>query len=73
MFLQLYLGIVLVVVVLITSFFLYAQKAKSERIMEGFAKMLPQNASVLRNGQVKNIRVSSYNAELQVAIRLAWK
>ncbi|OQV18252.1 Sodium/potassium-transporting ATPase subunit alpha [Hypsibius exemplaris] len=37
------------------AFFLYAQKAKSEKIMEGFAKMLPEAAHVIRNGQAKTI------------------
>lgn len=40
---------------LITGGFLYAQKAKSESIMEGFKKMLPQSANVFRNGKLKEI------------------
>ncbi|OQV18353.1 Sodium/potassium-transporting ATPase subunit alpha [Hypsibius exemplaris] len=52
---NLYLGIVLICVVLITSFFLYSQKAKSEKIMEGFAKLLPQSAHVVRGGQTRAI------------------
>jgi sodium/potassium-transporting ATPase subunit alpha len=49
------LGIVLTCVVLITSIFSYAQKAKSERIMEGFKNMLPQSAIVMRNGKSQTI------------------
>lgn len=40
--LQLYLGIALSLVVLITSCFSYYQEAKSSRIMESFKKMVPQ-------------------------------
>lgn len=46
---------VLFLVVLITAVFLYAQKAKSERIMDSFKKMMPQHATVIRNGQEKRI------------------
>lgn len=53
--LQLYLGIVLVCVVFITGGFLYAQKSKSEAIMEGFKKMLPQSANVIRGGKLREI------------------
>ncbi|XP_055330378.1 sodium/potassium-transporting ATPase subunit alpha-B-like [Paramacrobiotus metropolitanus] len=59
---NLYLAIVLIVVVLITGGFLYAQKAKSERIMEGFKKMLPQSATVLRNGKL--IEIAAENVVL---------
>ncbi|XP_055353100.1 sodium/potassium-transporting ATPase subunit alpha-B-like [Paramacrobiotus metropolitanus] len=52
---NLYLGIVLICVVLITGGFLYYQNAKSEAIMEGFKKMMPQSANVLRNGKIKEI------------------
>jgi hypothetical protein len=37
-----YLGIVLTCVVVVTGVFSYYQEAKSSRIMESFAKMVPQ-------------------------------
>lgn len=39
---QLYLGIVLAVVVVITGCFSYSQEAKSSKIMESFKNMVPQ-------------------------------
>lgn len=39
---QLYLGIVLTVVVVITGCFSYYQEAKSSKIMESFKNMVPQ-------------------------------
>lgn len=39
---QLYLGIVLAVVVIVTGCFSYYQESKSSKIMESFAKMIPQ-------------------------------
>ncbi|THD24828.1 Sodium/potassium-transporting ATPase subunit alpha-B [Fasciola hepatica] len=47
---NLYLGIVLTAVVLITGCFSYYQEAKSSRIMESFKKMIPQTAMVTRGG-----------------------
>lgn len=41
-FLQLYLGIVLTAVVVITGCFSYFQEAKSSKIMESFKNMVPQ-------------------------------
>lgn len=40
--LQLYLGIVLSAVVIITGCFSYFQEAKSSKIMESFKNMVPQ-------------------------------
>lgn len=40
--LQLYLGVVLAAVVIITGCFSYFQEAKSSRIMDSFKKMVPQ-------------------------------
>jgi sodium/potassium-transporting ATPase subunit alpha len=48
---NLYLGVVLVLVVVITAVFSYYQDAKSAAVMEGFKKMVPRHALVLRNGQ----------------------
>lgn len=39
---QLYLGIVLVVVVVVTGIFSYYQESKSSKIMESFKNMVPQ-------------------------------
>merc|ERR1712226_91212 len=48
---NLYLGIVLTAVVVVTGCFSYYQEAKSSRIMESFKNMVPQFALVVRNGQ----------------------
>ncbi|KAM7534854.1 hypothetical protein Aperf_G00000107226 [Anoplocephala perfoliata] len=48
---NLYLGIVLAAVVIITGCFSYYQESKSSKIMESFAKMVPQYAVVIRGGQ----------------------
>lgn len=48
---NLYLGVVLVLVVVITAVFSYYQDAKSAAVMEGFKKMVPRHALVVRNGQ----------------------
>uniref|UniRef100_A0A094ZR23 Sodium/potassium-transporting ATPase subunit alpha n=1 Tax=Schistosoma haematobium TaxID=6185 RepID=A0A094ZR23_SCHHA len=47
---NLYLGIVLSVVVVVTGCFSYYQESKSSRIMESFKKMIPQTALVIRGG-----------------------
>jgi len=52
---NLWLGIVLVGVVVITAVFTYYQEAKSDAVMEGFKKMVPQKATVVRNGEVSSI------------------
>uniref|UniRef100_A0A8C2ZKE4 ATPase Na+/K+ transporting subunit alpha 3a n=1 Tax=Cyclopterus lumpus TaxID=8103 RepID=A0A8C2ZKE4_CYCLU len=49
--LQLYLGIVLTAVVVITGCFSYFQEAKSSKIMESFKNMVPQQALVIREGE----------------------
>ncbi|VDO95637.1 unnamed protein product [Soboliphyme baturini] len=53
---NMYLGIVLAVVVIVTGVFQYYQEAKSSKIMESFKDMVPHFAQVIRNGQKKNIR-----------------
>ncbi|XP_033096761.1 sodium/potassium-transporting ATPase subunit alpha-3-like isoform X1 [Anneissia japonica] len=58
---NLYLGLVLAIVVIITGCFSYYQEAKSAAIMESFEKMVPQEALILRDGQW-----SSVNAEYVV-------
>uniref|UniRef100_A0A663LNT4 Sodium/potassium-transporting ATPase subunit alpha n=1 Tax=Athene cunicularia TaxID=194338 RepID=A0A663LNT4_ATHCN len=48
---DLYLGVVLAAVVIITGCFSYYQEAKSSKIMESFKNMVPQQALVVRNGE----------------------
>uniref|UniRef100_A0A915Q4X1 Sodium/potassium-transporting ATPase subunit alpha n=1 Tax=Setaria digitata TaxID=48799 RepID=A0A915Q4X1_9BILA len=55
---NLYMGIVLVVVVIITGLFAYYQEYKSSKIMESFAKLAPPSTMVLRNGQMKKMNAS---------------
>ncbi|XP_048214150.1 sodium/potassium-transporting ATPase subunit alpha-4 [Perognathus longimembris pacificus] len=54
---NLYLGIVLTAVVIITGCFSYYQEAKSSKIMESFKDMLPQQALVIRGGEPIQINV----------------
>uniref|UniRef100_A0A3Q2Q9I2 Sodium/potassium-transporting ATPase subunit alpha n=1 Tax=Fundulus heteroclitus TaxID=8078 RepID=A0A3Q2Q9I2_FUNHE len=58
---NLYLGVVLAAVVIVTGCFSYFQEAKSSRIMDSFKKMVPQQAMVIREGEKMQI-----NAELVV-------
>ncbi|XP_071777684.2 sodium/potassium-transporting ATPase subunit alpha-2 [Centroberyx gerrardi] len=58
---NLYLGVVLAAVVIITGCFSYYQEAKSSRIMDSFKNMVPQQAMVIREGEKMQI-----NAELVV-------
>lgn len=53
---NLYLGIVLTAVVVVTGCFSYYQEAKSSRIMDSFKSMVPQYAIVIRGGQKLSIR-----------------
>ena len=55
-YLQLYLGIVLTAVVVVTGCFAYYQEAKSSAIMDSFKNMVPQvyNISVTYNFMVAN-------------------
>ena len=55
---NLYLGIVLDIVVLITGIFSYMQEAKSEKIMEGFKNMIPKRCKVLRDGQIAEMEAT---------------
>ncbi|KAI1305853.1 Sodium/potassium-transporting ATPase subunit alpha [Halotydeus destructor] len=48
---NLYLGIVLTAVVVVTGVFSYNQEAKSSKIMESFKSLIPQYATVVRGGQ----------------------
>jgi sodium/potassium-transporting ATPase subunit alpha len=53
---NLYLGIVLAVVVIITGLFSYYQESKSSRIMESFKNLVPQNALCIRSGAKLTIK-----------------
>merc|ERR1719282_1645203 len=53
---NLYLGIVLTAVVLVTGIFSYYQESKSSKIMESFANMVPQYALAVREGDKVNIK-----------------
>merc|ERR1712123_105239 len=48
---NLYLGVVLTTVVILTGVFSYFQEAKSNSIMESFGSMVPQYALVIRDGE----------------------
>ncbi|KAM6431610.1 potassium-transporting ATPase alpha chain 2 [Liasis olivaceus] len=48
---NLYLGVVLALVVILTGMFAYYQEAKSTNIMASFSKMIPQQALVLRDAE----------------------
>jgi len=52
---NLYLGIVLTAVVVVTGCFSYYQEAKSSKIMESFKSMVPQFALVVRNNEKINV------------------
>jgi len=53
---NLYLGIVLSAVVIITGIFSYYQESKSSKIMESFANLVPQYALCLRDGEKVTIK-----------------
>ncbi|KAL0963555.1 hypothetical protein UPYG_G00307910 [Umbra pygmaea] len=52
---NLWLGIVLAVVVMITGVFSYYQEAKASNIMDSFKNLVPQQALVIRDGEKMNI------------------
>ncbi|CAM6031377.1 unnamed protein product [Sphagnum compactum] len=52
---NLYLGVVLAAVVIITGCFSYYQEAKSSAIMESFKNLVPQYATIIRDGQKHTI------------------
>lgn len=54
---NLYLGIVLVFVVVVTGIFSYYQEAKSDQIMDSFKNLVPQYATVVRSGTKRKIPV----------------
>ncbi len=53
---NLYLGIVLTVVVIVTGVFSYYQESKSSKIMESFKNMVPQYALCIRDGEKATLK-----------------
>ncbi|XP_076838512.1 sodium/potassium-transporting ATPase subunit alpha-1-like [Brachyhypopomus gauderio] len=66
---NLYLGIVLASVVLITGCFSYYQEAKSSKIMESFKSLVPQHALVVRDGEKTHIKAEEVVAGDVVEIK----
>ncbi|XP_063069052.1 sodium/potassium-transporting ATPase subunit alpha-1b [Engraulis encrasicolus] len=56
---NLYLGVVLSVVVVITGCFSYYQEAKSSKIMDSFKNLVPQQALVMRDGEKQQINAET--------------
>lgn len=54
---NLYLGIVLAAVVIITGVFSYYQESKSCKIMDSFKNLVPQETICIRNGQKQKLKV----------------
>ena len=52
---NIFLGVVLALVVFVTGCFQYYQQGKSDKIMASFKKMLPQQATVFRDGTKQNL------------------
>lgn len=57
-FTNLWLGILLLVVVLVTCYETFSQEAKSDQLMETFRKMVPENAMVIRDGVLIPMRAA---------------
>src|SRR3990167_3601616 len=55
---NLYLGIVLAIVVMITGLVTYFQNSSSESIMEGFKNFIPQKCTVIRDGTPQSVFAS---------------
>ena len=55
---NLYLGVLLYAVVIVTCYETYSQEAKSDSLMEQFRAMVPEKASVVRDGVMKPIDTS---------------
>ncbi|RNA10547.1 Na+ K+ ATPase alpha subunit, partial [Brachionus plicatilis] len=53
---NLWLGVALSVVVVLTGVFSYFQEAKSSRIMDSFKNMVPQQAVAVRNGEKRTLK-----------------
>ncbi|XP_076838201.1 sodium/potassium-transporting ATPase subunit alpha-2 [Brachyhypopomus gauderio] len=66
---NLYLGVVLSAVVIITGCFSYYQESKSSRIMDSFKNMVPQQAMVIRDGEKRQINAQDVVAGDLVEIK----
>ncbi|MDP7116098.1 MAG: cation-transporting P-type ATPase, partial [Candidatus Woesearchaeota archaeon] len=55
---NLYIGIALLVVVVLNALFTFIQEYQSEQILESFKKMLPQQVTVIRNGEEKQLEAA---------------
>ena len=56
---NMYIGIALIAVVILNAIFTFIQKYQSEKIMESFKKMMPDEIDVLRDG--RRIKISAKN------------
>merc|ERR1712172_219058 len=65
---NLYLGVVLTAVVVVTGVFSYYQESKSSKIMESFKNLVPQYALVRRNGE--KITIEAVNLTLGVIVEV---
>jgi type IV secretory pathway TrbD component len=52
---NLYIGVLLWIVVIVTCYETYSQEAKSDTLMEQFRSLVPESASVIRDGVMKPI------------------
>lgn len=52
---NLYLGIILIFVILLTGAITFMQSAKSDALMDSFKNMLPQNCTVIRDGKLTQV------------------
>ena len=50
---NLYLGVLLFIAIFITCYETFSQEAKSDSLMEKFRAMVPEQASVIRDGVMK--------------------
>ena len=48
-------GVMIIIVVIVTGLFGYAQDRTSSKIMDSFKKMITHSATVIRDGKVSNI------------------
>lgn len=55
-FTNLYLGLILFFIVFFTAYETFQQEAKSDELMERFRAMIPQAASVVRDGTILNVK-----------------
>ena len=50
---NLYIGVLLWFVIIVTCYETFSQESKSDELMERFRAMVPEEASVIRDGQQK--------------------